>query len=394
MIITANSPLKTLDAQELSQLARHQGPCVTIQIPDVHPGAAAGSRPAYLRQLTQEAAQTLRDLHRSPQVGGLVKDGLVKDGLAQEGLARSLEQLDILLESGHGGPGITILAAPGVEMVYQTPGVAPERITIASRFHILPLLATALAPREFYVLGLSKKQVRLWRYSHGICEERKLPPGVPANLEAAGGYYPPDHALKNHSTAGPSAGTMRGVRFGTSSDRDSGGEHEHHFFALIAKGLKETLDGAPVFLIGVREELAECRRAMKQLRIFRSEWHTSPQHCSLAEVQVHARAAAMSEYQRVGQHALESLPEVREKLMGEPERILKAAAQGRVRCLFVAQGARAPASPTQAKDDGLYAGEDLLNAAAVETLRTGGEVFTIPGDELPGAVPIAAVLRY
>jgi hypothetical protein len=309
-------------------------------------------------------------------------------------LARSLEQLGALLETDHGGPGITLLVAPGTEMVYQTPGVAPERLTIASRFHILPLLATALAPQEFYILGLSKKQVRLWHYSHGICEERELPPGVPASLEAEGGYYPPDHALKNHSAAGPAPGTMRGVRFGTSSDRDSGGEHEHHFFGSIAKGLKEALDGAPVFLIGVREELAECRRAAKQLRIFNSEWHTSPQHCSLAEVQAHARDAATGEYQRAGQHAVQSLAEVREKLMGEPERILKAAAQGRVRCLFVAQGARAPASPAQAEDDGLYPGEDLLNAAAVETLRTGGEVFTIPGDRLPGEVPIAAVLRY
>ena len=80
--------------------------------------------------------------------------------------------------------------------------------------------------------------------------------------------------------------------------------------------------------------------------------------------------------------------------MGEPERILKAAAKGRVRCLFVAQEARTPASPAQSDADGLYPGEDLLNAAAVETLRTGGDVFTIPGDKLPGAVPIAAVLRY
>ena len=155
MITTAKSSLKTLDARELSQLASYKGPCITIQIPDVHPGAAAGSRPAYLRQLTQEAAQALRDLHPS---------------LHRNGLARSLEQLGALLETDHGGPGITLLVAPATEMVYQTPGVAPERLTIASRFHILPLLATALAPQEFYILGLSKKQVRLWHYSHGICE--------------------------------------------------------------------------------------------------------------------------------------------------------------------------------------------------------------------------------
>ena len=379
MITTTTSPLKTLDMHELSQLARQPGPCITIQIPDVHPGAAAGSRPAYLRQLTQEVAQALRDLRRSPQGNGL---------------AKSFKQLGALLENDEGGPGITLLAAPGAEMAYQTPGVAPERLTIASRFHLLPLLPTALAPRQFYILGLSKKQVKLWHYSRGTCEERELPPNVPANLDAAGGNYPPDHALKSHTATGPSTGAMRGLRFGTSSDRDSGAEHEHHFFGLIARGIKETLGCTPVFLIGVREELAGFRRAGKQLRIFNSEWQTSPQHCSLAEVQAHACEAAKNEYQRAGQHALQFLPDVREKLMGEPERILKAAAEGRVRCLFVAQGARSPASPAQARADGLFPGEDLLNAAAVETLRTGGDVFTIPGDELPGAVAIAAVLRY
>lgn len=109
MTTTAHTPLKTLDAQELNQLARHKGPC--IKIPDVHPGTAAGSRPAYLRQLTQDAAQALRDLHRS---------------LYGNGLARSLEQLGALLETDHGGPGITLLVAPGTEMVYQTPGLPPS----------------------------------------------------------------------------------------------------------------------------------------------------------------------------------------------------------------------------------------------------------------------------
>jgi hypothetical protein len=191
---------------------------------------------------------------------------------------------------------------------------------------------------------------------------------------------------------------MRGVRFGTSTDREAGGEYLHHFFTLIHKGLKETLNGLPLLLVGVREELAEYRRAAKQARIFQSEWHMNPQLCSLPEVLAHARDVALDEYHRAGQHALASLPDVREKILGEPERLLAAAGEGRVRRLFVAQGARAPASPDQAGAlggaQGLYPGEDLLNAAAVETLRTGGEVFTIPGETLPGMVPIAAVLRY
>jgi Bacterial archaeo-eukaryotic release factor family 3 len=376
MITTAKSPLKTLDAQELRQLVRHQGPCITIQIPDVRPGAPTGTRLTYLRQLTHEAAQGLRNLNR-PHV---------------EDLVCTLEQLTALLEKDQGGPGVAILAAPGWEAIYQTPGASTERLTIASRFHILPFLTTALAPQDFYILGISEKHVRLWRYSRGHCVEQPLPPSVPPNLEAAGAFDQPDHDLENRSASGPSTGSMRRVRFGTSTDREAGGEYLHHFFALIHKGLKETLNGFPLMLVGVREELAAYRRAAKQARIFQSEWHANPQLCSLPEVQAHARDAALDEYQRAGQQALASLPDVREKILGEPERILAAAAEGRVRCLFVAEGAATPAS--NGGVEGTYPGEDLLNAAAVETLRTGGEVFTIPGERLPGAVPIVAVLRY
>jgi Bacterial archaeo-eukaryotic release factor family 3 len=379
MITTAKSLMKTLDAEDLSQIARQKGPCVTIQIPDVRPGAASGSRLSYLKQLTHEAAQGLRNLHRSPHV---------------EDLVHTLERLTGLLEKDQGGPGVAVLAAPGWEAIYQTPGASTERFTIASRFHILPFLPTALAPQDFYILGISEKHVRLWRYSHGHCEEQPLPASVPPNLEAAGAFDQPDHDLENRSASGPSTGSMRRVRFGTSTDREAGGEYLHHFFALIHKGLKETLNGLPLLLVGVREELAAYRRAAKQARIFQSEWHANPQLCSLPEVQAHARDAALDEYHRAGQQALASLDEVREKILGEPERTLAAAAEGRVRSVFVAQGARAPASPDQADAQGLYPGEDLLNAAAVETLRTSGEVFTIPGESLPGMVPIAAMLRY
>ena len=258
----------------------------------------------------------------------------------------------------------------------------------------MPLLPTALAPQDFYILGISEKHVRLWRYSHGHCEERPLSAAVPPNLEAAGAFDQPDHDLENRSASGPSTGSMRRVRFGTSTDREAGGEYLHHFFALIDKGLKETLNGLPLLLVGVHEELAEYRRGAKHARIFECEWHANPQLCSLREVQAHARDAALDEYHRAGQQALASLDGVPPKILGEPARALAAAAEGRVRCLFVAQGARVPASPAQADAQGLYPGEDLLNAAVVETLRTGGEVFTIPGETLPGMVPIAAMLRY
>jgi hypothetical protein len=378
MTTTSNIPLKTLNSEELNRVARVEGPCITIQLPDIRPGAGAGSRSAYMRQLTQEAEQKLRDLSRPTKTAGL---------------AESLARLAPALETDRGGPGITLLIGPEMEAAYEMPGTAAERLTIASRFDVLPLVALASAPRLFYVLGISKKHVRLWLYSDGHCEERPLPPGVPPNLEAALDLDKPDHDLENRSAASSTAGGRRRVRFGTSAEAEASGEYLHHFFVLIAKGLKPVVNSAPVYLIGVHEELAEYRRAAKHNHIFESEWHTNPQLCTPAEVEAQARGTAMSEYHQRVQRALESLPEVAEKVIGEPKQILQAASEGRVRSLFVAQGARVPASNMRA--EGLYDGEDLLNAVAVETLRTDGEIFMAQGTDLPGMnASIAAIFRY
>ena len=94
-----NVPLKQLDTEELRRLAHLQGPCVTIQVPDSHPGASDMPRTALLRQLTQRAIEGLRNLSRTTRA----------DSLAAA-LRAFVETID-----DAGGPGFTVFVAPGLE---------------------------------------------------------------------------------------------------------------------------------------------------------------------------------------------------------------------------------------------------------------------------------------
>ena len=152
-----------------------------------------------------------------------------------------------------------------------------------------------------------------------------------------------------------------------------------HFFGLVDQGLRETLHGEPLFLAGVREELALYRKTAKYPHIFESECHGNAEHSSLDQVAKHAAAGAAREYRLAADRALQSLPEMRDKLAGDPVAILNAATEGRVRQVFVAEEG---------------APKETLNAAVVESLRTCADIFTYPGTELPGFGTIAAVLRY
>jgi hypothetical protein len=369
MTSTIKNALKYLNIEDLKLLSRHAGPCVTLSVPGYQPGAGAGSRHTHLRNLTQRAGEQLRHLNLSEA----------------DDMTVALEILAGTEDDGHGGPGVTLFCAPGFVAAYETPGVRADAVTVGERFHLLPFIAAAQVPTRFFVLGVSRNRVRLFHYFHGHVEELVLPAAVPPSLEAASAFDEPEHVMDSHSPAGPSVGGLRGVRFASSGDRDSEAGYLRHFFGLVDRGLKETLNGAPLFLAGVQEELSLYRKAAKHPHIFDSECHGNAEHSTLDQVAKHAAAGAEREYRLAADRALQALSEVRDKLAGDPEGVFIAASEGRVRQIFVAEEAR------QVLDG---AGEDLVNAAVVEGLRTGAEIFAYPWSELPGFGSIAAVLRY
>ena len=362
-----NITSKLLNIDDLKLLSRHAGPCVTISIPAYQPGAGGGTRHAHLRNLTQTAAEQLGHLNRpeAPDAG--------------DNLVSALELLAATLDDGHGGPGVTLFCAPGFTAAYETPGVRADAVTVGDHFDLLPLVAAAQALNHFFVLGISKNKLRLFHYSNGRAEELALPASVPVSLEAAGAFDEPEHTMNTHSPAGPSVGGLRGVRFASSGDQDSNVVYLRHFFGLVDRELKETLNGAHLFLAGVQEELSLYRKTAKYPHIFESECHGNAEHSSLDQVAKHAAAGALRECRLAADRALGALPEIRDKLAGDPDTVLKAATEGRVRQIFAAE----EGTPKEA-----------INAAVVEGLRTGAEVFTYPGTELPGFGAIAAVLRY
>ena len=391
MIPTASMTLKQLDMEDLRRLAHLKGPCVTLQIPDSHPGAADSARRAQLRQLTHTAVTALG--HFSPAANA-------------ESLANALRSFVETIPLGGdaaGGSGFTVFVAPGHEVVFSTPGV-PACAVAAAHFHVLPALATASTLKDFYALGLSRKAIRLWHMTPGGCEEVVLPHTVPASLEAADGVDHPDHNLQNRATIGANAGKMNSMRFGTVSDYDSEAEHLNHFFSMVAKGLRDVVKDLPTFLVGTRPDTLAYRRAAHNANLLEDELHENPAHSNPAQVEAKAREAAAHELQRTAETMIKALPEIREKIVSDPVAVYRAASEGRARQLFVAEAARMTAKGAHVAGihhvvgtqsvAGVHGDDDILNAAAAETLRTGGTVFVLPGEALPVGGSIAAVLRY
>jgi hypothetical protein len=80
--------------------------------------------------------------------------------------------------------------------------------------------------------------------------------------------------------------------------------------------------------------------------------------------------------------------------------IVKAARFARVDTLFLPDHGQAWGRFDESRDEVTVRGTpeagdvDLLDQAAVDTLRNGGAIFTLSREELPLGAPVAAVLRY
>jgi len=259
-------------------------------------------------------------------------------------------------------------------------------MVIADHFYLTPFVSSAFAPHEFFVLGLSMKHLRLFRYVNGECYELPLPAAVPPSLDAAGGFDKPDHQLENRSASGPSTGAMKGVRVGTLSDREAFPEYLHHFFGIVDRGLKPTLDGKPLLLMGVHEEVAAYRRAAKHPHILTPDCLGNTEFLTTSNVAVCAADACRKHYQLLAERVLAEYREMpdRSRTLADVPAVVRAAAEGRVHRLCVRTGSEV-AGPS---------GEDLVNTAVVETLRAGGEAFMLPQDKMTAAQPLAAILRY
>jgi len=361
-----------LDHHAMKFLATCQGPCITVVVPAHHPGAQEGSRKALVHALVRTAGEEM------------------KRGKFAKHAAELLAPLEEIAQESGGGAGFAIFRSPEYTARYYLPAAAGkglvENLVVGDHFYLTPFVADALALHDFFVLGLSTKQLRLFRYTNGECKEMPLPAAVPASLEAAGGFDKPDHDLETRSANGPSTGNMRGIRVGTLSDREKFPQYLHHFFEIVDRGLKPVLEGKPLLLMGVHEELAAYRRTAKHAHILTADCVGSVDVLTLPDISIRAAKACRAHHQLLAERVLAEYQEMpdRGRTLADVPAVVRAAGEGRVHRLCVRAGTQVPGP----------GGDDLVNIAVVETLRAGGEVFVLQESKMPPALPLAAILRY
>jgi hypothetical protein len=307
-------------------------------------------------------------------------------------LLKPLEELAENPASLVGGSDSVIFVCPEIFRHFGLPAPISERLIVASHPHITPVLAHLMPQQEFYVLAIAKKLLRLGRWHNGQCTEVLLPASVPKSFEEALVFDQPDHDLQSRSAGGSSA-QVGPTRFGTGSERDLVHDRLHHYFQIVDRELTGFLKDVPLVLVGITQELAAYRSVSKYPHLLAAR-PTSPEHLTWDELKERSQEAVLEAQRREAERVLGEFRETarRDHVTSGIREVLEAAREGRVHKLLLEK---------DTEHEGLFpvdsarleGEQDLINAAAVETIRGHGEVYMLDRGEL-GDCPIAALLRY
>jgi hypothetical protein len=371
----------------------HTGPCLSIVL--------SNGRTRYDNQEQRGA------IRHAMEVG---KAKLAEAALSEQEIATFLNPVRDALESR------TEISKDSAVAVYRSveglwdfdlPYAADPVVRLDNHFWIRPLFRLLEESTEFYILALSQKHTRLIRCTSSTAEEVDLPDSVPKNLFDFNQHAQPDHRLENRAQGGqvgkrgPHVGMV--VAFGTGSDADQKDEYLHHYFKEIDKQLNVVLrpDPLPMVVAAVDYEVALYHRVSEYPMLVEGGVHGAPDGLKGGELQARALDVLQGYNGRRADKALADYEKAgAERMTTTLTETLRRAYDGRVLYLFIDEKARQfgtfDESTLEVKisSDEQKPAEDLVNLAALQTILHAGEVFSLPGDKMPGKCSIAAMLRY
>lgn len=383
--------MDTLDAKELRILMTpQQGPCVTVFLPTHVSGEAGQQDMPRLKNLLDQAEEQLVNAGLRPTV-------------AREMLSPARQLPDDPTYWDARSQGLAIFVGPDGSQHYRLPWTFDELVVVAQRFIIRPLLPLLSGPTGFLILALSQHKVQFFKADRERIEPFDVP-GLPTRMEDALNYTSTDRHRQVHSAMKGRLGKESAVFHGQGGQADTRKDDIEHFFRMVDSALHPLLhdEQAPLLLAGVENLLPIYRRVNHYPHVAEAELHGNCDY--LTPHEIHERAWPVVEPD-VDHACKETAASYQQKLgtdraIGDLKQILSAAREGRVDVLFIDQMAQrwgiAGMEPddVQVHDKRCPGDDDLLDLAAVDTLRHRGKVYAVAPREMPIAEPAVALLRY
>lgn len=372
---------------------------VSLFLPTHVRGAEVREGPIRLKNLAADARNQL-------QAAG------VRDAEVKELLAPALALIEDHAFWQHQDEGLALFLGAGEAREHRVPLPFEERVVVGPGFHVRPLLPLLAADGAFHVLTITADRVRLFDASRFAISEAALDDAPGSLDEVKGGPDLESPDYENPVQAAPVARPhTAAVNIGNAqvygdSPEDWRKGRLVEYVRRVASVLEERLasDAVPVVLVADAETGGHFRKMSSLGSLLAGVVEANPAAMDEAALLDAAYAVVAPQFDAGRRDAVERLAALhgRGDARGATslEDVARAAHQGRVDVLLLAEGASASGrydaetDEVETADENAGSTSDLLGAAAVQTLRQGGAVHVVPPESLPGEARAGAVLRY
>jgi hypothetical protein len=383
--------MEVLSKSDLRQLVNNtSGPCVSLYLPTHRAGPETQQDPIRLKNLLRKA-----------------EAGLQAFGWRGSEISRLLQPARDLLDDHdfwrHQRDGLAILTAPDLFRLYRLHLRVPELAVTSSRFHLKPLLAWIAASGHYYVLALSQNHVRVFQATREDMAELEIR-DLPKSLGSALRDQVEEWRSQGHSVAAIHRGRRATLFYGHGDGDEDRKQMLLTHFQCVDEGMRDLLaqNRAPVVLAAMDYLNSIFRQANSSAELLEDWVAGNPDCLTLQELHEKADTVVSAYFMKDQARAADQYLQLwyTGRTSNTLAEILPAACQGRVQSLFIALGVQLWGRFDESRNETLILDEptpqdqDLLNLAAIQTFITGGSVYAVAPDDVPGRENIAAVFRY
>lgn len=383
--------MAVLNIEGVRRLANHDSAhAISIFVPTHRAGEETREDPIRLKNQLDIAQRYLQDRGiRGPDVRELLEPAtrLVSDS----GFWRhQSDGLALFLDSDH-------------REVRRLPCPFEDMTVVGEHFHVTPLLNAVNGASEFYVLALSRNHVRLLHGSRDSIAELDLP-AAPDGVDAL--FFDKNTAdqLQLH-TVGRGGGSEHAAVFhGQGGTEGPWDERVRNYLRLVVEDVSALLRGkkAPLIFAGDRGLYSLYEDVNSYKAFFGKFVAGNPDHMSPDELHQQAWTLVKPSFDEAREEQIAQVNEALGKGMGSTriEKILNDACDGKVERLLIADRKhvwgrfRTDDRVVESHSERQTDCEDLLNLAAIHTLRRDGIVMSLPQSLMPNEGVVAAVYRF
>jgi hypothetical protein len=370
-------------------LADRQGPCISIYQPTSrHYPGTSGDPIAYRNNLKQV-------------------EQMLQEAAPKGDLEPLLEPLRRYTDDGdfwrHQLDGLGVFCAPGLLRVVRFQRPVEPVVVVADTFHTRPLIRIMQSADRYEVLCVSQRQVKLYRGTRDALDEVELR-NVPKDIvEALGEEL---RGGKHQTVASYGMGTAGAAkRHGHGGRKDEQDIDIERYMRAIDRAVWENhsrASGLPLMLAAVDEYHAEFHKVSHNQNLLKEGIRNNPDWMEPDRLREEAWKVHEPIYLKRISDAVDQYRTARPRGAGEDNiaQVSESAAVGRVGTLLVDEGRRVwgrvdrGTGRVELAEKGQPGVVDVLDEVAEQVLRTDGQVFVIPTEQMPSKTGLAAIYRY